>query len=194
MGNSSSSKSFTYGAYYQHPYAAVIQCKQPLSPGPQYQQLWQGPPNQPAQVPCQCQCYNHWAQNPDNKHQRQNQRGPPNRQERETPQIDPIPMMYSQLLSHVVQSSTIAPSDSKSMEFLFPPWYNSNVQCEFHDGVVGNSIEDCKVFQEKVKHMINKRKLSFDGLNMVNGPLPWWVQRLQKALPRASKSIRKDRP
>lgn len=58
------------------------------------------------------------------------------------------------------------------MKFTFPLWYNPNFKCEFHDGVVRHAIEECKVFQEEVKHMINKGKLTFDGPNMVNGPLP----------------------
>lgn len=58
------------------------------------------------------------------------------------------------------------------MKFSFPLWYNSDVQCEFHDGVMGHSIEECKVFQEEVKDMIDKGQLTFDDPNMVNGPLP----------------------
>lgn len=58
------------------------------------------------------------------------------------------------------------------MKFLFPPWHNPDVQCEFHDGVAGHSIEECKVFKEEVQHMINKGQLTSDGPNMVRGPLP----------------------
>lgn len=58
------------------------------------------------------------------------------------------------------------------MKFPFPPWYNPYIKCEFHDGVVGHSIEEYKVFQEEVEHMINKGQLTFDGPNVVNGPLP----------------------
>lgn len=72
----------------------------------------------------------------------------------------------------MVQSSLIALRETRPMMFPFPPWYNLDVQCEFHDGVVGHSIEECKVFKEEVQDRINKRQLNFDGPNVVNGPLP----------------------
>lgn len=34
--------------YYQYSYASVVQCQQPLLPGPQYQQRWPRPHNQQA--------------------------------------------------------------------------------------------------------------------------------------------------
>ena len=77
-------------------------------------------------------------------------------------------MTYSQLWSYLVQNSSMSPRQTRSMKSSFPPWYNSNVQCEFRDGIAGHSVEEYNSFKEVVQELIDIKQLTFeeDGLHM----------------------------
>ena len=83
-------------------------------------------------------------------------------------------MTYSQLWSYLVQNSAMTPRQTRSMKSSFPPWYNSDVQCEFHDGLAGHSIEECNSFKEAVQELIDNNQLTFeeDGPHMMENPSP----------------------
>lgn len=67
----------------------------------------------------------------------------------------------------------MTPRDTRPMKFPFSTWYNPYAMCEFHGEAGGHSIEECKVFKEKVQEMIENGLLAFGkGLSMVNDPLP----------------------
>ncbi|XP_058741285.1 uncharacterized protein LOC131613654 [Vicia villosa] len=104
-----------------------------------------------------------------NRRPQQNQQRPQNNLERRNAPLDPIPMTYSKLLPHLVQSSLVVPKFLKPPK-SFPPEYDPNVQCDYHAGSVGHSTEDCNSFKAKVQQLIDMRYLTFqEGKLLING-------------------------
>src|SRR3954462_152905 len=89
-----------------------------------------------------------------NYHQNYQQQGP--RRSRRSPRkIDPIPMTYSQLLSHLLNESLVELREAKP-----PPTY--------HSGTSGHSTEDCNILKRKVQDLIDSKAISFtpNGLHI----------------------------
>ena len=63
-------------------------------------------------------------------------------------QFNPISMTYSQLWSCFTQHSVITPRKTRDRKSR-PHWYNPNTRCEFHDGIMGQPIEECKGYPGK---------------------------------------------
>lgn len=70
--------------------------------------------------------------------------------ERKHPDIDLIPVTYSQLLPHLIRSEMIVPRFLPLMPTPYKPWYDKNARCEFHDGSEGHNTENCIDFQKLV--------------------------------------------
>ncbi|XP_019421334.1 PREDICTED: uncharacterized protein LOC109331334 [Lupinus angustifolius] len=53
-------------------------------------------------------------------------------------------------------------------------WFNPNVTCEYHSGVIGHSIEHCRALKHKVQSLINAKQLHFKPivLDIDRNPLP----------------------
>ena len=68
----------------------------------------------------------------------------------------------------------MTPRQTRFMKSPFPPWYNPDIQCDFHGGVAGNSIEECNSFKEAVQELIGNKQLTFeeDGPHMMENPPP----------------------
>ena len=63
-------------------------------------------------------------------------------------------------------------SPGKIYQPLFPRWYNPNVTCAYHGGVLGHSIEQCVAFKHKAQSLINTGWHMFqdDSPNVRNNP------------------------
>ena len=68
--------------------------------------------------------------------------------EGEVRQFNPISMTYSQLWSCFARNSVMTPRKTRDRKSR-PHWYNPNTRCEFHDGIVGHPIEECKGYPGK---------------------------------------------
>ncbi|CAL5196509.1 unnamed protein product [Lathyrus oleraceus] len=95
------------------------------------------------------------------QNQHLNQHRPRNNLERRNAPLDPIPMSYSQLLPYLIQSSLVEPKSLRPLSEPYPPGYDPDVQCGYHAGTIGHSIEDCNAFKAKVQQLIDKRYISF---------------------------------
>ncbi|XP_019460104.1 PREDICTED: uncharacterized protein LOC109359865 [Lupinus angustifolius] len=53
-------------------------------------------------------------------------------------------------------------------------WFNPNVTCEYHSGIIGHSIEHCKALKHKVQNLINAKQLHFKPImpDVDMNPLP----------------------
>jgi hypothetical protein len=143
--------------YGQPPYVATVQCQQPMYPNSQYQQPW-GTPHAKKQ-----------GQGRGYQSQHQNPRIPRSNLERRNAPLDPIPVTYSQLLPHLVQSSLVVPKFINPPK-VFPLGYDHNARCGYHDGTVGHSTEDCNAYKAKVQQLIDQKYLTLQGGNLfVNG-------------------------
>lgn len=89
-------------------------------------------------------------------------------------QFDPVPMSYGRLLPLLLNSSLVQLREFKAPPTPLPPDYDMNVNCEYHSGTPGHSIEDCKSLKYKVQDLIDSRAIMFtpQGLNIVNTPMP----------------------
>lgn len=83
-------------------------------------------------------------------------------------------MSYSQILTHFLQGSLVQLRDLKAHLTPLPPSYDVNARCEFHYGMLGHMVENCKAFNYKVHDLIDYKAISFtpNGPNMNNNPMP----------------------
>ena len=143
--------------YGQPPYMAAVQYQHPMLIGPRHQQPW-GTPHAKKQ-----------GQGRGYQSQHQNPRIPRSNLERRNAPLDPIPVTYSQLLPHLVQSSLVVPKFLNPPK-VFPLGYDHNARCGYHDGTVGHSTEDCNAYKAKVQQLMDQKYLTIQGGNLfVNG-------------------------
>ena len=77
-------------------------------------------------------------------------------------QWDPIPVNYTKLLPKLIDDGLTVPIHSTPRKLPFLKWYNVNTRCNYHAGILGHLIEDCKTFKNKVQNLIEKGKLKFE--------------------------------
>ncbi|KAK8683846.1 hypothetical protein V6N13_039892 [Hibiscus sabdariffa] len=92
------------------------------------------------------------------------------RERREKPTFTPIPMRYEELFPQLVESKLIAPRYIMPIQPPYPAWYNPNVKCDYHAGLVGHHIDNCTAFKHAVKHLLKVGILSFE--TQEKNPLP----------------------
>ena len=46
-----------------------------------------------------------------------------------------------------------------------PRWYNVNIRCDYHTGILGHSTENCNALKYKVQDLIKFGKLKFEESN-----------------------------
>ncbi|KAF1895883.1 hypothetical protein Lal_00033987 [Lupinus albus] len=75
--------------------------------------------------------------------------------------------------SHHSQGGFIAPIIGRVSESP-GPWFNPNVTCAYHSGVIGHSIEHCRALKYKVHHLMDTKQLTFEDAtpDVHRNPLP----------------------
>ncbi|XP_019434637.1 PREDICTED: uncharacterized protein LOC109341238 [Lupinus angustifolius] len=78
-----------------------------------------------------------------------------------------------QLYNHLLRERMISPIVGTVTESP-GAWFNPNVTCEYHSGVIGHFIEHCKALKHKVPNLINAKQLHFKPTvpDMDKNPLP----------------------
>ncbi|KAK8999937.1 hypothetical protein V6N11_082075 [Hibiscus sabdariffa] len=99
------------------------------------------------------------------KQEMHNRRG-----KKEKPTFTPIPMRYEELFPQLVESRLIAPRYIMPVQPPYPPWYNPNVKCDYHAGLVGYHIDNCTAFKHAVEHLLKVGMFSFE--TQEKNPLP----------------------
>ncbi|KAK2416675.1 hypothetical protein QL285_039056 [Trifolium repens] len=89
----------------------------------------------------------------------QNQRGP--RKERRNVHYDRIPMPYGQILPHLLQKGLVQLKALDPVSPPYPPGFNENARCDYHNGSPGHNIENCRGFKYKVPELIDQKLLTF---------------------------------
>ncbi|KAF1891852.1 hypothetical protein Lal_00016882 [Lupinus albus] len=99
----------------------------------------------------------------NNHHPRQNH-FTQNLNEKKTPQFDPIPVTYAEIFDPDYRKVPESPR----------PWFNPNVTCAYHSGVIGHSIEHCRALKYKVQHLVDTKQLTFEDAppDVHKNPLP----------------------
>ncbi|KAL5172917.1 hypothetical protein HKD37_16G045577 [Glycine soja] len=87
-------------------------------------------------------------------------------------QFSPIPMVYSEIWSSLLENHLVVAIPGKVFQPPYPKWYNSNATCTYHSGAPGHNIDSCLPFKYKVQHLINSGWLSFqeEGPNVKINP------------------------
>ncbi|XP_040940723.1 uncharacterized protein [Gossypium hirsutum] len=97
------------------------------------------------------------------------------RENTERPQFTPIPMTYRELYQNLFNAHVVSPFYLKPLQPLYPKWYDTNAQYEYHAGITGHSIENCIAFKKVVERLIKMGIVRFDDPavpNVVGNPLP----------------------
>ncbi|KAK2442930.1 hypothetical protein QL285_014077 [Trifolium repens] len=125
--------------YCQYPYVAATS---------------QGKYPQPLSIaPLQGQQQQHNGYPPKNQH------GP--RKERRNVHYDHIPMPYGQILPYLLQKGLVQLKPLDPVSPPYPPGFDENARCDYHNGSPGHNIENCRGFKYKVQELIDQKLLTF---------------------------------
>ncbi|KAK2389100.1 hypothetical protein QL285_062721 [Trifolium repens] len=103
----------------------------------------------------------------------QNPQGP--RSERRNVHYDRIPMPYGHILPHLLQKGLVQLKPLDPVSPPYPPGFDENARCDYHNGSLGHNIENCRGFKHKVQELIDQKLLSFkedeaNAATFQNGP------------------------
>ena len=73
-------------------------------------------------------------------------------------------MTYEELLPILVQNYGISVIPAKPKRPPYPRGYDVNATCEYHGGVGGHSVENCKALKDKVQSLIYADLIKFREL------------------------------
>ena len=73
-------------------------------------------------------------------------------------------MTYGELLPVLIQNYEISVIPAKPRRPPYPRGYDVNGTCEYHGGVGGHSVEDCKALKDKVQSLIYADPIKFKEL------------------------------
>lgn len=98
---------------------------------------------------------------PPQGYRNQNQHKNQNLCRRNMTHFDPILMTYNQLYPHLIQNTLVVSRSLPPLTSPFPPWYNPDSQCEYHEGEVEHSLDGCMALKVKVQGLINNNIFKF---------------------------------
>ena len=96
-----------------------------------------------------------------------------NRNARNRPQFDPIPMTYTALYPHLVELGLITTRPLIPPNPL-PTGVRTDLHCEFHQGAAGHDLENCYPLKARVRELVRSKEINFRDPppNVINNPLP----------------------
>jgi hypothetical protein len=116
-----------------------------------------------------------FQQRPQQQYQQQYQQSyqQQNRAQR-TPQFDPIPMKYAELLPALLEKNLVRTRPPPRVPERLPGWYRADLSCAFHQGAPGHDTEHCYALKFEVQKLVQTNVLSFKDLNpnVQANPLP----------------------
>ncbi|KAK2421636.1 hypothetical protein QL285_032245 [Trifolium repens] len=130
---------------FNHQYPTVVQPQQS-----------QGFPKQAIQTPLN---YSQSGQFAHNLGHQQNQHGP--RRERRNVHYDRIPMLYGQILPRLLYKGLVQLKPLDPVSPPYPPGFDENARCDYHNGSPGHNVENCRAFKHKVQELIDQKLLTF---------------------------------
>ncbi|XP_052484855.1 uncharacterized protein LOC128039955 [Gossypium raimondii] len=90
-------------------------------------------------------------------------------------QFTPISITYRELYQNLFDAHVVSPVYLKPIQPPYPKWYDVNAQCEYHEGIIGHSIENCTAFKKAMERFITIGIAKFGNPsepNMAGNPLP----------------------
>ncbi|KAF1891554.1 hypothetical protein Lal_00015152 [Lupinus albus] len=74
--------------------------------------------------------------------------------------FDPIPVTYAELFAHLQTERILAPIAGQTPNTT-APWYDPNVNCDYHSGIIGHSTETCRALKHRIQDLIDSKWLEF---------------------------------
>lgn len=84
-----------------------------------------------------------------------------------------MPVPYNQILLYFFHKGWVTPRALPPRIHPYPPGFDKNARCEYHDGSLRHTIDNYKALKYKVKELLDAKLLTFRemGLNVKNKPL-----------------------
>ena len=99
------------------------------------------------------------------KHDRDSDSGSPRgKKKKKTKVYHALPMTYGELLPILSRNYGISIIPTKPRRPPYPRGYDVNAICEYHTGVEGHSVENCKTLKDKVQSLIYADSIKFKEL------------------------------
>ena len=80
------------------------------------------------------------------------------------PQYPPLPISQEDFYRQLVEEGLLNPVPTRPYTPPYPTWFDQNVKCAYHSGVMGHSTENCAKLRQKLYELINAGSIK---LNLV---------------------------
>ena len=105
----------------------------------------------------------------------------------EPQQFQPLPIPVSQLYTLLVKKKMITPVGQRTRIRAQPKDYNKDLTCEYHQGEVGRTVENCRVLRHRIQDLLDQGVLKFwiegiidtigieksDEVDIASTKIPW---------------------
>jgi hypothetical protein len=102
-------------------------------------------------------------------------------------QFQPLPIPVPQLYALLVKKKMITPVSQRTRIGPQPKDYNKDLTCEYHQGEVGHTVENCRVLRHRIQDLLDQGVLKFriegvinsieieksDEVNIISIEIPW---------------------
>jgi hypothetical protein len=83
-------------------------------------------------------------------------------------QFQPLPIPVSQLYTLLVKKKMITPVGQRTRIGPQPKDYNKDLTCEYHQGEVGHTVENCRVLRHRIQDLLDQGVLKFRIEGIIN--------------------------
>ena len=86
----------------------------------------------------------------------------------EPQQFQPLPIPVPQLYTLLVKKKMITPVGQRTRIGPQPKDYNKDLTCEYHQGEVGHTVENCRVLRHRIQDLLDQGVLKFRIEGVIN--------------------------
>uniref|UniRef100_A0A2N9IC44 Uncharacterized protein n=1 Tax=Fagus sylvatica TaxID=28930 RepID=A0A2N9IC44_FAGSY len=83
-------------------------------------------------------------------------------------QFQPLPIPVPQLYTMLVKKKMITPVGQRTRIGPQPKDYNKDLTCEYHQGEVGHTVENCRVLRHRIQDLLDQGVLKFRIEGVIN--------------------------
>jgi hypothetical protein len=87
------------------------------------------------------------------------QQAPIQRNKLQAPQYPPLPVSQEDLYKQLVEGGLLGPLPTRPYTPPYPTWFDQNVKCDYHNGVMGHSTENCAKLRQVIYELINAGRI-----------------------------------
>uniref|UniRef100_A0A2N9HYR8 G-patch domain-containing protein n=1 Tax=Fagus sylvatica TaxID=28930 RepID=A0A2N9HYR8_FAGSY len=83
-------------------------------------------------------------------------------------QFQPLPIPVPQLYALLIKKKMITPVNQRTRIGPQPKDYNKDLTCEYHQGEVGHTVENCRVLRHRIQDLLDQGVLKFRIEGVIN--------------------------